>query len=178
MPFLSQRTPRESPTLATVSSLSDRRATRQVVPGNDGGETGSVRGGGTGRCNGADKGQESFELFSKNTITCKITDCGGRLLSFSSCDLCHQANQPNRLFPCRALRVVLILSSSFLPLFYPPLRAPNPRPIVCDPNSCRERTDLLVFAICSQRGEKLNRGESGPRWGGGRMCRPPGYRHM
>lgn len=42
LPFLSQRTPRESPTLATVSSLSDRRATRHVVPGNNG-EAGSVR---------------------------------------------------------------------------------------------------------------------------------------
>lgn len=180
MPFLSQRTPRESPTLATVSSLSDRRATRQVVPGNDGGETGSVRGA-TGRCDGADKGQESFEFFGKNTITCKITDCDGRLLSLSSCDLCHQANQPSRLSSCRALRIVLILSSSsFLPLFYPPVRAPNLIPIVCDPNSCRERKDLLVFAICSQREEKLNRGESGPRWEGkeNRMGRPPGYRHM
>lgn len=113
------------------------------------------------------KGRKSFDFFGKNTITCKITDCDGRLLSLSSCDLCHQANQPSRLFPCRALRIVLILSSSFLPLFYPPVRAPNLRPIVCDPNSCRERTDLLVFAICSQREEKLNRGESGPSWGGG-----------
>lgn len=37
MPFLSQSTPRESPTFATVSSLSDRRATRHVVPETDGG---------------------------------------------------------------------------------------------------------------------------------------------
>lgn len=45
LPFLSQRTPRESPTLATVSSLSDRRATRHVVPGSNGdnGETERVR---------------------------------------------------------------------------------------------------------------------------------------
>lgn len=32
MPSLSHRTPRESPTLATVNSLSDSRATRHVVP--------------------------------------------------------------------------------------------------------------------------------------------------
>lgn len=32
MPSLSHRTPRESPTLATINSLSDSRATRQVVP--------------------------------------------------------------------------------------------------------------------------------------------------
>lgn len=38
LPSLSQRTPRESPTLATVSSLSDSRATRQVVPETGGGE--------------------------------------------------------------------------------------------------------------------------------------------
>lgn len=32
LPSLSHSTPRESPTLATVSSLSDSRATRHVVP--------------------------------------------------------------------------------------------------------------------------------------------------
>lgn len=47
LPSLSQRTPRESPTLATVSSLSDSRATRHVVPGREGsvggpGEDGKV----------------------------------------------------------------------------------------------------------------------------------------
>lgn len=34
LPSLSQSTPRESPTLATVSSLSDSSATRHVVPVN------------------------------------------------------------------------------------------------------------------------------------------------
>lgn len=38
LPSLSHRTPRESPTLATVSSLSDSRATRHVVPETKGGE--------------------------------------------------------------------------------------------------------------------------------------------
>lgn len=38
LPSLSQRTPRESPTLATVNSLSDSRATRHVVPKGDGAE--------------------------------------------------------------------------------------------------------------------------------------------
>lgn len=43
-PSLSQRTPRESPTLATVNSLSDSRATRHVVPETDGGERGGAAG--------------------------------------------------------------------------------------------------------------------------------------
>lgn len=38
LPSLSQRTPRESPTLATVNSLSDSRATRHVVPETEGAE--------------------------------------------------------------------------------------------------------------------------------------------
>lgn len=42
LPSLSQRTPRESPTLATVSCLSDSRATRHVVPETDGGERGTA----------------------------------------------------------------------------------------------------------------------------------------
>lgn len=42
LPSLSQRTPRESPTLATVNSLSDSRATRHVVPETDGGEKGTA----------------------------------------------------------------------------------------------------------------------------------------
>lgn len=42
LPSLSHRTPRESPTLATVSSLSDSRATRHVVPETDGGERGAT----------------------------------------------------------------------------------------------------------------------------------------
>lgn len=37
LPSLSQRTPRESPTLATVNSLSDSSATRHVVPETNGG---------------------------------------------------------------------------------------------------------------------------------------------
>lgn len=40
-PSLSHSTPRESPTLATVSSLSDSSAIRQVVPGEQQKATGS-----------------------------------------------------------------------------------------------------------------------------------------
>lgn len=69
----------------------------------------------------------------------------------------------------------------FLVLFYSPVREksvwpPSLRPIVCDAKSCRERTNLLVLHLFTQR-RKRNWGERGLKLEGDsertKRARPP-----
>lgn len=72
MPSLSQRTPRESPTLATVNSLSDSRATRHVVPERERGEKGTGRVGKMGDGAARGQGTDEYEIPKPTVIRTSV----------------------------------------------------------------------------------------------------------